>query len=59
VLQVRVHDGEVGRVYGRGDLVAVGAVADERADVARAVGGLGFVRERLCASVFSDAETYE
>lgn len=49
VLQVRVHNSEVGRVHRRAKLVAVGAVADERADVARAVGRLGFVREGLYA----------
>jgi hypothetical protein len=41
VLQVRVGDGEVGCEHGRGDFVAVGAVADEAADQARAMGWLG------------------
>jgi hypothetical protein len=36
VLQVRVGDGEVGREHGRGDLAAVGAVAEEGTDQARA-----------------------
>jgi hypothetical protein len=39
VLQVRVLDGEIRGEHGRGDLVAVGAVADERFDEAGAVCG--------------------
>lgn len=49
VLQVGVGDDEVGRECGRGDFVAVGAVADEGAGVAAAVGwlqGLGMEFER-------------
>jgi sugar phosphate isomerase/epimerase len=40
VLQVRVVNGEVGCVHGRGEFVAVGAVADEGADETRAMGWL-------------------
>lgn len=40
VLQVRVVDGEVCCVYGRGEFMAVGAVADERASESRAMGWL-------------------
>ncbi len=41
VLQVRVGDGEIGCEHGRGDFVAVRAVADEGVDQAGALGWLG------------------
>ena len=40
VLEVGVGDGEVGGEHGGGDFVAVGAVADEGGEEARAVGWL-------------------
>jgi len=44
VLQVRVVHGEVGCVHRRGQLVAVGAVADEGAKKTRAMDWLGVWR---------------
>lgn len=41
VLEVRVGDGKVGCEHGRGDFAAVGAIADEGVDQARALGWLG------------------
>ena len=40
VPEVGVRDGEVGREHGGGDFAAVGAVADEAVDEARALGWL-------------------
>lgn len=40
MLEVRIGDDEIGCEHGRGDLAAVGAVADEGVDKARFLGWL-------------------
>lgn len=55
--QVCVEDGEVGCEHGRGNFVAIGAIASEGADEARAVGWLEMELEEGSRSM--SARTYE